>query len=222
MKLLGLEFAPLSIPFERRIQTFGVFVYLFLFFQGLSILGFLIFGSLLFTKYYWITLIYIVWYLADHQTPHEGGRRFDWVRHWAIWKYYADYFPMKLIKTADLDPNKNYIFGISPHGIGAFSAFGNLATEGTGFSDKFPGLTPHLLTLNAQFGAPFMRDLFMMSGAVSASEKSLKWILNNKTPCRPKGQVGLIFEQNTVLFHILFWLFESSISERFRLRSVFL
>lgn len=100
---------------------------------------------------------------------------------------------MKLIKTTDLDPNKNYIFGISPHGVMSFSAFCNFATEGTKFSEKFPGITPHLLTLNAQFSAPLMRELFMQSGACAASEKSLKWILNNKRPCKSKGQAcGLI------------------------------
>ena len=80
----------------------------------------------------------------------KGGRRGS-ARNWRIWKYYADYFPMKLIKTAELDPKKNYILGISPHGVMSFSAFCNFATEGTHFSEKFPGITTHLLTLNAQF-----------------------------------------------------------------------
>lgn len=192
MKVLGIEFAPLKIPFERRLQTFAVFFYVFLFFQGLSLIGFALFTSLLFTKYYWITLAYVLWYIIDFQTPHEGGRR-GLARNWRIWKYYADYFPMKLIKTAELDPKKNFILGISPHGVMSFSAFCNLATEGTSFSETFPGITPHLLTLNAQFCAPLMRELFMQSGACAASEKSLKWILNNKKPCRNKGQAcGLI------------------------------
>lgn len=74
MKVLGIEFAPFSIPFERRLQTFAVFFYVFLFFQGLSLIGFVLFISLLFTKYYWITLIYILWYIIDFQRPHEGNK----------------------------------------------------------------------------------------------------------------------------------------------------
>lgn len=27
-----------------------------------------------------------------------------------------DYFPIALVKTADLDPSKNYVFGYHPHG----------------------------------------------------------------------------------------------------------
>lgn len=34
-----------------------------------------------------------------------------YLRHWSIWKHLAVYFPVKLIKTTDLDPSKRYIFG---------------------------------------------------------------------------------------------------------------
>lgn len=71
----------------------------------------------------------------------------------------------------------------------SFSAFASFATEATGFSEQFPGLTSHLLTLNGQFHAPVMREFFMMSGACAASEKSLKWILTNQKRCENKGQV---------------------------------
>ncbi|KDQ18795.1 hypothetical protein BOTBODRAFT_52049 [Botryobasidium botryosum FD-172 SS1] len=45
---------------------------------------------------------------------------------------------------ADLPPDRPYIFGYHPHGLGAMATF---ATEGTGFSKHFPGISPHLLTL---------------------------------------------------------------------------
>ena len=38
-----------------------------------------------------------------------GGRP-DWyvysMRNWSIWSYFISYFPIKLIKTADIPPNK--------------------------------------------------------------------------------------------------------------------
>ncbi len=34
-----------------------------------------------------------------------------YLRHWSIWKSLADYFPVRLIKTAELDASKRYIFG---------------------------------------------------------------------------------------------------------------
>ena len=32
-----------------------------------------------------------------------------WYKNHKIWKHFADYFPMRLVKTADLPPDKNYI-----------------------------------------------------------------------------------------------------------------
>jgi hypothetical protein len=37
-------------------------------------------------------------------------------RELPYWQYFCDYFPAVLIKEADLDPAKNYIFGYHPHG----------------------------------------------------------------------------------------------------------
>ncbi len=51
----------------------------------------------------------------------------------------AQYFPAKLIKTADLDPAGRYIFACYPHGISAISAWVNFGTDATGFSRLFPG-----------------------------------------------------------------------------------
>lgn len=188
-KFLGIEFAPLHIPLERRLQTAAVFLYVLLFLQCLSfvIIGLLI--GLLFTRFYWLPFLYLPWYVYDFGTPERGGRRFDFYRRWPLWKYVADYFPIELVKTVDLDPNKNYILGISPHAIMCFSSLINFATDATGFSQKFPGITPHLVTLNAQFCAPLMRELVLSSGSLSASRKSLTYALTNKGNCKDKGQV---------------------------------
>ena len=51
-----------------------------------------------------------------------------------MWKHYRDFFPIHLIKTAELDPSKNYIMGYHPHGILSAGAFCHFATEGTNFS----------------------------------------------------------------------------------------
>ncbi|CAG2118568.1 unnamed protein product, partial [Medioppia subpectinata] len=151
------------MPIERRLQTLAVLYYSssFLFIGSLSVFT-LIF--LLFTRYYFISFLYILWLIYDRNVCNQGGRINYWVREWTLWKHFADYFPLKLIKTTDLDPNKNYIFGCHPHGILCFSYFGNFATEGTQFSRVFPDITPHLLTLEGQFWFPINRELFIMSG----------------------------------------------------------
>lgn len=71
---------------------------------------------------------------------------------------------LQLIKTHNLLPNRNYIFGYHPHGIFCFGAFCNFGTEATGFSKKFPGIKPSLATLAGNFRLPVLRDYLMSGG----------------------------------------------------------
>lgn len=41
----------------------------------------------------------------------------SWVRNWSIWKHFSNYFPVDVIKTADLPNDRNYLICISPHGL---------------------------------------------------------------------------------------------------------
>ena len=142
-----VDFAPLRIPLHRRLETAAVALYYYSFFFG-ALIGTLIILGLFFTSYYPIAIFYLTWaYLIDGKTPEHGGRRSNFMRKLRIWKYFRDYFPITLIKTAELDPSKNYVFGYHPHGILCAGAFCNFATEATDFSSVFPGITPHLLPL---------------------------------------------------------------------------
>lgn len=71
---------------------------------------------------------------------------------------------LQLVKTAELDPSRNYLAGFHPHGILVAGAFVNLCTESTGFSSLFPGIRPHLMMLNLWFWTPFFRDYIMSGG----------------------------------------------------------
>ncbi|CDQ78655.1 unnamed protein product [Oncorhynchus mykiss] len=66
-----------------------------------------------------------------------------------------------LIKTHNLLPNRNYILGYHPHGIGALC---NFATESNGFLAKFPGITPFVATLAGNFHMPLAREYLMSAG----------------------------------------------------------
>jgi hypothetical protein len=68
-----------------------------------------------------------------------------------MWKDYASYFPVNLVKEKDLDPKYNYIIGSHPHGILCSGAFCNFATEGTNISNVYPGITFTLTTLSCQY-----------------------------------------------------------------------
>ncbi|XP_076343975.1 2-acylglycerol O-acyltransferase 2-like isoform X1 [Tachypleus tridentatus] len=179
MNIMGIEFAPLRIPIARRLQTLAVLYYSssFIFFGAV---GILLCIFMLFTRLYYLPILYAAWFAYDHSICNKGGRPWKWVRNWRIWKYFRDYFPIRLIKTAELDPNKNYILGYHPHGIMCAGAFCNFATEGTNFSEVFPQIKPHLLTLEGQFLFPFHRELFLCSGACSVSKESIEWLLTKE------------------------------------------
>ncbi|XP_064455632.1 2-acylglycerol O-acyltransferase 2-like isoform X2 [Ornithodoros turicata] len=180
MKILGIEFAPLFLPVARRLQTAAVIYTTAGFMLGGLLCTLLCVYLLFFTQYYFVPLIYLAWYIVDRETPKRGGRASDWVRRWKLWKYERDYFPIELVKTAELDSNKNYIMGYHPHGITAFGAQCNFATEATDFSKVFPGIKPHPLTLNLNFKFPFTRELLMFYGMCSVDRESLVWILTKQ------------------------------------------
>ena len=70
----------------------------------------------------------------------DGLRSFAAVlRSNPAWNKAAEYYPMTLKKTAELDPSKSYVFGFHPHGIISMSAFVAFATEGLNISKVFPG-----------------------------------------------------------------------------------
>ena len=74
-----------------------------------------IFIGLSFTPFAIIPLLYGIWYWYDYNTPFQQGRHSNFIRNLSLWKHVANYFPIKLHKTSDLDPSKNYIFAFHPH-----------------------------------------------------------------------------------------------------------
>uniref|UniRef100_A0A4X1UI27 Acyltransferase n=1 Tax=Sus scrofa TaxID=9823 RepID=A0A4X1UI27_PIG len=174
-----VEFAPLFVPWERRLQTLATVQWVFSVFFLPQICT-AIFVGLLFTRFWFISILYTFWWYLERDRPRRGGRRLDSIRHWHIWKYMRDYFPVLLVKTAELDPSRNYLAGFHPHGILATGAFTNLCTESTGFSSLFPGIRPNLMTLNLFFRVPFFRDYIMSGGLVSADKESGDHILSRE------------------------------------------
>ncbi|XP_004610886.1 2-acylglycerol O-acyltransferase 2 [Sorex araneus] len=174
-----VEFAPYSVPWKRRLQTFAVLQWVFTFLAMAQIcVG--VFIGLLFTRYWLISVLYAAWWYLDRDTPRKGGRRIDFLRRGTIWKYMRDYFPVTLVKTAELDPSRNYVAGFHPHGVLAAGAFLNLCTESTGFSSIFPGLRPYLMMLTLWFRFPFFRDYLMIGGLVTSDKESAAHILSKK------------------------------------------
>ncbi|GAA5951305.1 hypothetical protein JCM10213_007626 [Rhodosporidiobolus nylandii] len=168
-----IKFVPFVVPRHRRLETFAVFFWT----TALPLaLGF--FFVLCSIPPLWpLILTYLAWVFFFDRAPIEGGRPQAWLRQSKIWVWFAQYYPVSLIKTADLPSNRRYIFGYHPHGVIGMGAIANFGTDATGFSRLFPGLTPHLLTLSSNFQLPIYRELLLGLGVCSVSMKSCQNIL---------------------------------------------
>ena len=157
---------PLITPWRRFLEGCACLKFVFTFvFMGHCGLALSIY--LLFTQFYWFSLIYYAWLYYDWDQSCKGGRRFEFLMNLKLWEFGRDYFPITLVKTAELDPSRNYIVGHHPHGVFCFGAFFNYATNATRFGDVFPGINRYLMTLHQMFKMPFFRDYFMCTGKKS-------------------------------------------------------
>lgn len=107
------SWAPLNTPLKARMQTLVVVTQLFL--QLYCIIASLI--MTLSPFFFGFMALYLLWIFYDARPRNGKGLRRDWVRRLKWWFYLRDYFPVNLVKTAELNPEKNYIFGYHPHGI---------------------------------------------------------------------------------------------------------
>ncbi|XP_006045248.4 2-acylglycerol O-acyltransferase 2 [Bubalus bubalis] len=174
-----VEFAPLFVPLERRLQTFAVLHWIFCF-MVLPPLCLVVFIGLLLTRFWFFSILYLIWLYLDQNRPWQGGSPNKVVKRWVIWKYMKDYFPITLVKTTELDPSRNYLAAFHPHGLLSVGAFTNMCTDSTGFSSLFPGICPHLTTINIYFWIPFFRDYIMQGGLVSSDKESIAYMLSRK------------------------------------------
>jgi len=65
-----------------------------------------------------LVLIFVAsWEVKDYETFIFSLFRINFLRGLRVWKRFSEYFPVCLVKTAELDPSKNYLFAYHPHGI---------------------------------------------------------------------------------------------------------
>ncbi|CEQ38705.1 SPOSA6832_00150 [Sporobolomyces salmonicolor] len=138
-----------------------------------------------------LIIAYLTWVFFFDAAPIKGGRPQGWLRRCRIWVWFAGYFPVSsngdgrstltttspCLQTADLPPDRKYVFGYHPHGVIGMGAIANFGTDATGFSRLFPGLKPHLLTLASNFHLPLYREILIGLGISSVSMRSCQNIL---------------------------------------------
>nr|XP_046178809.1 2-acylglycerol O-acyltransferase 2-A-like [Oncorhynchus gorbuscha] len=176
---MNIQFAPTDLPLSRRLQTASVLQWVFSF-LGLAPSCIVLFFVLMFTRFWLVSVLYACWWFIDWETPSKGGNRVHFLSNLRVWDYMRDYFPVKLVKTVDLDPRQNYILGFHPHGILVAGAFTNFCTYATGFRKLFPGLDSFLLMLPLWFRAPFFRDYIMMAGLIPSDKESASYLLRRQ------------------------------------------
>ncbi|XP_070159400.1 diacylglycerol O-acyltransferase 2 [Polyergus mexicanus] len=198
MEILGVKFAPLNIPLERRLQTLMVAIWIFITpfgdFWGYILTAYL----LLYTQTIrYFVLLYFLWMYYDRETCNRGGRSNSLtkrIRNSVFWRYFCNYFPLKLVKTVDLDPTKSYLFISVPHGIISIGAFASFATDVLGCRKLFPGLDIRLIILDQHFKIPLLREYPNLLGACASNAKSIEYLLSTppKSPYTGRATVLVV------------------------------
>lgn len=150
--------------------TFGLFTWLWVtifflsFFQPLLLLP---------------AATYVAYILGPGRHATNDGSWPKPLRRVRAWRWLASYFPQaKLHKTADLPPDKAYIFGQHPHGILAFGTWLGFGVDALGFPELFPGVDVHVTTLNINFRAPILREYLMLLGVVPVEKPCILKLLS--------------------------------------------
>ena len=77
MKILGVQFAPISVPRERRLQTLAILTWCIIFLWTVPMSILILYNWLFHSNYFWpFALIYIAWYFYDLDVCNKGGQRY--------------------------------------------------------------------------------------------------------------------------------------------------
>eukprot|EP01102_Stenamoeba_stenopodia_P005790 TRINITY_DN16516_c0_g1_i1.p1 TRINITY_DN16516_c0_g1~~TRINITY_DN16516_c0_g1_i1.p1 ORF type:complete len:326 (+),score=42.05 TRINITY_DN16516_c0_g1_i1:101-1078(+) len=174
-----VHFAPLRVPLRRRVQTACCLFICLLPFILISLNLIALFNAVLWPFY----IAYLLWIIiADSKASRTGNRTSKWVRHWAVFKYFREYFPASVRVIEELNPNQTYLFAMHPHGIIGISVWANFLSDHPGtFSDVCKGITARFVTLKSNFKIPFFRELLLWLGLIDADRQTLLYQLNKKT-----------------------------------------
>ncbi|XP_068972471.1 2-acylglycerol O-acyltransferase 1-like [Bombus flavifrons] len=182
MKILGVKFAPLSVPLRRRLEKLSTALWIcaFLYFAGYILTAYFLFFTQ--TMRYFV-LLYFVWIYYDWNKFDVGKIRrklLQWIRNCAWSRYFCNYFPTKLVKTTDLDPNKLYLFCSFPHGILSSEVYGAFATDIIGCRELFPGLEFSVVVLDLSYKSPYCRENCRFNGALASNAECIKQQLSTR------------------------------------------
>ncbi|KAL9920785.1 2-acylglycerol O-acyltransferase 2-like isoform 2-T2 [Glossina fuscipes fuscipes] len=178
---MKIEWAPIKMPPRRRLQTLatGLYVYIVLFLPFISV--FLTIFFLLYLSFMGraILLLYLSFIYYDHKKHFSNIYGNGWLplRNNFLTKHMRDYFPIELVKTAELKPNRNYILACFPHGVIGTGVTNNMGNNIGKWLQLYPGVRPKIATLDMHFYIPFLREILRFWGLISCSKESLIYYL---------------------------------------------
>ncbi|KAJ2785053.1 2-acylglycerol O-acyltransferase 2 [Coemansia javaensis] len=147
--------------------------------------------TLLLVYVWWLRLPllgYAVFCYFDPAIDNGVGRRVEWVRRMGLWRYVNAYFPVRVVLEQRLDPARNYVFGVSPHGILCFSGQVVIGSHESGLDEALGGIVMHPIALHHALRLPFFHDYAVSLGALSSSRESIRRCLARG----PGESVGII------------------------------
>lgn len=152
--------------FFQAVYIFFIIHYLF-WWIPFALLSVIIWNSAYFLVVPAAILIYLPFFFNyDHV---KLGRPWNGFRQSSLWDFAQRYGGLEVIRTHELTPNKQYIFGFHPHGILILS---RVATYGGLFEKLFPGIETRVLGATPMFWIPGGREMCLWMGAIDASKKT--------------------------------------------------
>ncbi|KAK6050515.1 diacylglycerol acyltransferase [Cooperia oncophora] len=188
VRLLGIDFSPLTEPWDRKLETLGVAITSGMLFPMIVVCMALPFILLLCGLWY-IVLLYVLWYLYDRKSYENGGYENTWIRGCKYNQWVMDYFRSDVHVTTYLPADRNYIIGAHPHGVICFGLYAAFAREFEGSKTRnFPHLRIRASILNSNFNIMLRREWFLAGGFIGCDEKSIR----NALSVREVGQAVVI------------------------------
>ncbi|GMS92990.1 hypothetical protein PENTCL1PPCAC_15165, partial [Pristionchus entomophagus] len=134
-------------------------------------------------------LSYLAWFFYSRRWPERGCMPSNFVRSNSFhWQWAGDYFNHRIVKTAELPADRNYIVGAHPHGLLCIGMTGSFASDMFGIREQYKGLKTWSVTLGGHFLLPLRRESLMWAGMGATSKQNLQLILRQKE----KGQAVTI------------------------------
>ncbi|KAG7402199.1 hypothetical protein PHYBOEH_005762 [Phytophthora boehmeriae] len=146
-----------------------------------------------------LTIFIYIYEFTYRGNPQQTGcrERSSWVTGRSFFmEMVQQYFSGNIIRTAPLDPKKQYVLGFHPHGIMTISAIW------LQFNDQwrklFPNFYAHILTASVLHQMPLARDILHFYGSREVTRSAFAYTLQNKESVLlvPGGQAEMLEQRS--------------------------